>query len=281
MRKILVPTDFSENAFNALKYACQIFKNEKNELIILHAYADEVYAQDTSMQSSPLEELKEVTSLNSEKHLKQLLKKIQLYSPNSKYHYKTVSVFGALVDEINEWVNQKNIDIVVIGTRKKNNDCNITFGTNTLQVLKYVNCPVLVIPESYEYHPLKEVLFPTDYMIPYKQREMKLLCALTASFQSTIHMLYIDPIKKLSMRQLGNQKFLSLCLKKLELIFETSPEKDKTIAITKYIVHRNIDMLVLVNSRHSYIEDMLYQSTIDQIELNIQIPFLLMQNLPR
>ena len=37
MRKVVVPTDFSENAFNALKYACQIFKYERSEIFILHA----------------------------------------------------------------------------------------------------------------------------------------------------------------------------------------------------------------------------------------------------
>ena len=281
MRKILVPTDFSDNAFNALKYACQVFKYEKSEFFILHAYADEVYAQETLVQRAHLEELKGEISRNSEKKLKQILKKIKEYSPNPNHSYKTISVFGTLVDEVNEWVNQENTDIVVMGTRGKTNDRSITFGTNTLQILKYVSCPVLAIPESYEYHPPKEVLFPTNYMIPYKRREMKLLSALTASFRSTIHMLYIDPIKNLSMRQLDNQDFLSLSLKKPKLVFETSPEKDKTIAITKYIVHRNIDILVIVNSRHSYMEDMLYRSTIDKIGLHIKIPFLVMQNLPR
>ncbi len=281
MRKILVPTDFSDNAFNALQYASQVFKYEKSEVYVIHAYADEVYAQDTSMQRSYFEKLKEVTSQNSEKQLKQILKKIKEYSPNPNHKYKTISVFGTLVEEVNEWVNQENMDIVVMGTRGRTNDRSITFGSNTLQVLKYVDCPVLAIPESYEYHPPKEVLFPTNYMIPYKRREMKLLCELTGSFRSTIHMLYIDPIKNLSMRQLDNQELLRLCLRKPELVFETTPEKDKTIAITKYIVHRNIDLLVIVNSRHSYMEDMLYRSTIDKIGLHIKIPFLVMQNLPR
>lgn len=104
---------------------------------------------------------------------------------------------------------------------------------------------------------------------------------MSGSFRSNIHMLYIDPVKKLSLRQEDNQEFLRNCLPKANLIFETTPERDKTIAITKYIVHNDIDMLVLVNSRHSYLEDMLYQSTIDKIGLHIKIPFLVMQNLFR
>ncbi|HER39641.1 MAG TPA: universal stress protein, partial [Salinimicrobium catena] len=43
MRKIIIPTDFSENAFNALKFAAELFKYERSDFFILHAYADEVY----------------------------------------------------------------------------------------------------------------------------------------------------------------------------------------------------------------------------------------------
>ncbi len=46
MRKVVVPTDFSENAFNALKYACQLFKYTRSDFYILHAYADEDYQQE-------------------------------------------------------------------------------------------------------------------------------------------------------------------------------------------------------------------------------------------
>ena len=281
MRKVLVPTDFSENAFNALKYACQIFKYEISEFFIVHAYADEVYQNGASMKRNLLDELKERTFQNSEKQLKKILADIREYSPNPQHEYKTISSFGSLVDEVNDLVNQENMDIVVMGTRGKTNDRSITFGSNALQILKYVKCPVLAIPESYEYHAPRELLFPTNYMVPYKRRELKLLCEMTGSFRSTIHILYIDPVKKLSLRQEDNREFLKNCLKKPKLVFETSPEKDKTIAITKYIVHNNMDMLVLVNSRHSYLEDMLYQSTIDKMGLHVKIPFLVLQNLFR
>ncbi len=281
MRKILVPVDFSENAFNALKYACQVFKYERSEIFIMHAYADGVYQNNDSMKRSFFEELKEEASRNSEKQLKNVLEEIKHHYPNPQHNFKTVSAFGSLIDEINDWVNQENMDIVVMATRGETNDRSITFGSNTLQVLKYINCPVLAIPEGFEYSAPKEVLFPTNYLVPYKRRELKLLGDMSGSFRSTIHMLYIDPIRKLSLRQEDNQRFLRECLPKAKLIFESTEEKDKTIAITKYIVHNDIDMLVLVNSRHSYLEDMLGQSTIDKIGLHIKIPFLVMQNLFR
>ncbi len=281
MRKVLIPTDFSENAFNALKYACQIFKYERSEFFIVHAYADEVYHQNGSKDRGSFDELKEAIFRNSEKQLEKIRLAIKLYSPNPKHTYKTISAFGSLIDEVNDMVVQENMDIVVMGTRGKTNDRTITFGSNTLQVLKYVHCPVMAIPEGYEYHAPREVLFPTNYMLPYKRRELKLLCEMTGSFRSTIHLLYIDPLKNLSHRQEDNKQFLTDCLQKPNLIFETSDEKDKTIAITKYIVHKSIDMLVIVNSRHSYMEEILHRSTIDNIGLHVKIPFLVLQNVAR
>lgn len=281
MRKIVIPTDFSENAFNALKYACEIFKYERSDIFILHAYADEVYQQGNITDRSKLEIHKDELFRNSEEQLAAILEKIREYSPNPRHNFKKITAFGSLIDEVNDLVDQENMDIVVMGTRGAANDRNITFGSNTLQVMKYVQCPVLAIPEDYAYHSPKQLLFPTNYLIPYKRRELKLLCELTGSFRSTIHLLYIDPLKKLSLRQEDNQEFLKTGLSKANLIFETTPEKDKTVAITKYIVHNEIDMLVLVNSRHSHLEDLLIQSTLNKLGLHVKIPFLVLQNLAR
>jgi hypothetical protein len=57
--------------------------------------------------------------------------------------------------------------------------------------------------------------------------------------------------------------------------------KNKAQAIQEYIASKHIDFLVMVNSRHSFLEDMLYRSTIDEIGLTIKTPFLVMQNFPR
>ncbi|MEP0132647.1 MAG: universal stress protein [Eudoraea sp.] len=281
MRKVVVPTDFSKNAFNALKYACQLFKYTRCDFFILHAYADEVYQQDRVIERSKLDELKELTYKNSEKQLKKIIKDIFEYSPNPRHKFKSISAFGTLTDEINDLINMENADIVLMGTRGETNDRTITFGSKTIQVLKYVQCPVLAIPENYKYHPPKQLLFPSDYLVPHKRRELKLLCELTGSFRSSIHMLYIDSNKKLSLRQEDNMRFLKECLYKANLFFETTDGKDKTIAITKYIVHKEIDLLIMVNSRHSHLEQMLNQSTIEKIGLHIKIPFLVLQNLSR
>ncbi|WP_297761311.1 universal stress protein [uncultured Muriicola sp.] len=281
MRKIVVPTDFSDNAYNALKYACEIFKYERSEICVIHAFADEVYQLGNIKERGLLDKRKDEVEQKTASALSELMARIKEYAPNPKHKYTSIAAFGSLIDEVNDLVERENIDIVVMGTRGAANDRSNTFGSNTLNVMKYVQCPVLAIPEDYGYHQPKELLFPSNYLIPYKRRELKLLCELTGSFRSTIHLLYIDPMKKLSLRQEDNRDFLKAELRKANLIFETTPEKDKTMAITKYIVHQNIDMLVMVNTRHSHLEDLLMPTTLNKLGLHLKIPFLVLQNLAR
>ncbi len=282
MRKILIPTDFSENAINAIRYAVELFKYEQSDFFIIHAYADEVYDDNTLVSRKVFDELKDAIRNNSDNELAKIFETIQQVSPNPRHAYKMQSLFGTLIDEVNDLVDKENIDVVVMGTKGKRNDRNLSFGSNTLQVLKYVKCPVLAIPSGYSYTKQpKKILFPTDYRLPFKRRELKLLYTLTKSFRSGINFLYISKFDKLSIRQEDNKNFLSAALSESELMFHTVKAENLTTAINEFIKKNEIDFLVMINSRHSYLENILYQSTIDKIGLHIKIPFLVMQNLQR
>ena len=281
MRKILIPTDFSDNAMNAIEYALEFFKYERSEFFIMHAYQDEIYADNSLLTREKLEEVTNSIADKTEKKLQDTLKVIKEISPNPRYTYKLISENSMLIDEADKIVNEENIDIIIMGTRGKTNDRKLVFGSHTLQVLKYEQCPVLAIPENYKYTQPKHILFPTNYLIPYKRRELKLLCEMAYPYRTIIEMLYISKSKKLSLRQEDNQRFIKeeLCNNKIN--FNTISNKNISNAIFTYIKENNIDLLVMVNTRHSFLEDILYQSIIDKMGLYIEIPFLALQNVRR
>ncbi|MFT4832045.1 MAG: nucleotide-binding universal stress UspA family protein [Psychroserpens sp.] len=281
MKTILIPTDFSANALNAISYAVKFFKYQRCDMYLMHAYADEVYSNSGDLPTSDFGVFKDEIKKKVDGALEKLLEKTNEISPNPRHQYKSLSVFGSLIDSANDFVDEMNIDIVVMGTKGETNDQKLTFGSHTLQVLKYVQCPVLAIPENYEYIKPKKILFPTDYMVPYKRRELKLLCDLACSYRSEIHFLYLTKFEKLARRQEDNKIFLEGALQELTLIFEIVDSEERTDTIQKYIEINDIHLLVMVNSRHSFLENILYQSTIDQLGLAIKVPFLVMQNLVR
>ncbi|MFD1096291.1 universal stress protein [Salegentibacter chungangensis] len=281
MRKIVIPTDFSVNAFNAFKYAVDLFKYEKSEFFVVHAYADEVYDQEVILSRELMEELKAKTLERTNKELQLLLDKIKEYSPNPRHSFKAISTFGSLVDGVNHLINKENADVAIMGTRGKTNDRSISFGSNTLQVLKYVQCPVLSIPEDFEYKRPEKMLFPSNFLIPYQKRELKLVAELAKSYRSEIHMIYISNFPADSYRQKDNQIILKEQFHESDFYFHCVDEGDKLEIIKKFIKDLEIDLLIMVNSRHTYLESILYQSTIDKIGLHPKIPFLVLQNYNR
>ncbi|SEL26113.1 Nucleotide-binding universal stress protein, UspA family [Maribacter orientalis] len=281
MTTILIPTDFSKNAMHAIKYAIQLYKCERTNFYFLHAYADEIYGPFKENGGKSIEEQKEITRKNVDQSLKNTITELTEKYHNPKHSFKTVSTFESLVDAVNDLANQINVDLVIMGTQGKTADKKITFGSHTVQVFKYVSCPVLAIPENYEYRQPKKILFPTDYMLPYKRRELKLLNTLAAEFKSEVHCLYISDFEELSHRQIDNKQFLQESLPNAYLFDERTPVKNKGEAIMEYILEKDINLLVMVNARHSYLEDLLYRSTVVDIGLHPKIPFMVMQNLPR
>lgn len=281
MKTLLIPTDFSPNAMNAIDYAVKFFKYERCDIYFMHAYADEVYSKAVDMDTEGFNAFKQTVEMEVEAVLTDMLSKVLETSPNPRHHYHCIKVFGSLIDSVNDLVMEKNMDMVVMGTKGKTADRNITFGSQTLQVLKYVQCPVLAIPEKYAYAKPKKILFPTDFMVPYKRRELKLLQDLCCSYRSEIHFLYLSNFEKLSRRQEDNKLFLEGSLQDLELVFETVKGGNRAETIQRYLQLQEIQMLVMVNSRHSVLESMLYRSTIDQLGLEAAIPFMVMQNMAR
>ena len=255
MRKILIPTDFSKNSLNAIKYATELFKHGPTQIYLLHAFSEEVYDEKMRLEDAVFEDLKQVAMKHSEAALDKLKKEIFSFSPNPKHSIYAISEFGLLVDSVNDWVEKENIDIVVMGTQGKTHDKKLTFGTNTLQVIKYVKCPVLAIPSEYIHANLENILFSTDFLLPYKRRELKMLANMAKFFAAKVHFMYVSKFPKLSLRQQDNKAFLKATFNENHITFLQKEDSDVTKSINNFIVENKVDMLVMINTRHSYLEN--------------------------
>lgn len=281
MRKIAIPTDLSDNAKNAFEYAMALF-NESSIFYIIHAYAEAVFLPETlNLPDDKIDIKKKEVAINCETQINKLIDEMREKYPESNHQFRVLTNCGYLLSEVNQLVNSENIDILVMGTRGKTNDRNITFGSNTLQVLKEVQCPVLCIPENYNYKTPKKILFPTNYMIPYQKRELNLVNEICSYYNAQVHLLYVSNFGLLSKRQKSNQEFLHMQLDTDSITFHQIEESSKTNIFNETIDQMDIDLLVMVNSRRSYLEHLFAQSTIDKIGLKPKTPFLVLQNLAR
>lgn len=278
MKAILIPTDFSENAMNAIKFALEFFKHHTAEFYFMHAYQNDVYDHIDLISRDDFDKVLKEVKAESQTNLEALLETVNQIAPNPRYTYHIISSYNTLVEEADLIVDGKNIDLIVMGTKGKSNKKSIVYGSNTLHVLKYVQCPVMAIPTNFQNTPIKHVLFATNYLIPYKRRELKLLSDLVSPYRSKIDVVYVSKVNKLSIRQEDNRAFIQDTLGKNDINFNCVDDVTVENCIINYIKKFDIDMLVLVNTRHSFVEDMLFDSPVDKMSLNLNIPLLVLQN---
>ena len=266
---------------NAITYALEFFKYQKTTFYFMHAYQNEFYDHEELTSREKYKDVLESVKNESQTNLEQLLNTVKKLAPHPRFTYHTISAYNTLVEEANLITDDKNIDLIVMGTKGKSDERHIIFGSQTFQVLKYVQCPVLAIPSNYTNTQPKHILFPTNYLMPYKRRELKLLSELAKSYRSTIDVLYISKSNKLSMRQEDNQSFIKDTLHDNKVNFCHEDSKKVADSIKNYIREKDIDIITMVNTQHSFLEDMLFPSTIDKVSLGLEIPLLAMQNTTR
>jgi len=160
MKTILVPTDFSINAENALQYAVNIAKRTQAKIILLHTF--HIEHNSAPLPVNMVEKQIEVTRQNSNAHLKALCNKV---SHNSKNLIDFISSHNFLIDEILTLSEERNIDLIVMGTQGANGKLGRQiFGTNSSKVIEKAKCPVITIPEGNSHFDIKTIVYATEYL---------------------------------------------------------------------------------------------------------------------
>lgn len=276
MYSIILTTDFSPGASNAIRYALELLKYERVQITLLHAEAssEAEFSQNDIPQSDDKHSDSEVAKL------KKCLQEVYQQSPNPQHRFKAVCTSKGLLDAINDFVHDSPIDMVVMGTRGEASNAS-GLGSQTLQAIKFLPVPVLAVPENYGNLQPERILFPTDYNFPFKKWELKLLSTLARRFVCQITFLNVTKIADLKPRQKENKGMLEDYFRDVRTNFENASGLNLLDVINKKRKEHVIDLLVMANHRHSFMEELLDQGVISQLSLTTEIPFLVLQNLER
>ena len=273
MKKILLPTDFSENSYNAIRYAVQLFSNEDCSFYLLNTYTPILYDNEYLVYSATQPTLTEIYRNNSAKGLNRILKRIKRNFSNDKHEYHKISSFNILTDEIKEQAKEKEIDLIVMGTKGATGADEILFGSNTVQAIKKAKCPLLAIPAHFEFTPPKNILLPTDFETDLPVL-LGILKDISTSYSSNIHILHVYFGEELTNEQENRKKALSNAFKNNGHHFYSIAEKSVPQAIYDFQEDNSVDMLVMVNNKHSFFENLLFRPVINEIGFHVKVPFL-------
>jgi len=282
MKNILLPTDFSDNAWNATKYAIELFKDEECVFHLLNTYTPAIASSRFMATSLSGGELEDGVRSNSERGLKNVLNKINKTNKYPGHSFKAISSFSLLVDEIKEIVEKKAIDLIVTGTKGASGLDEVFMGSNTVRIIKSVkNSPVLAIPQFFEYVKPSEIAFATDFNRFYSQSELQPMIDLAHTFKATIRIVHVQyEIKALTEIQQFNLNMLRKYLSECEYYLHTVSELNsvsKTLEV--FAEELDIHLLAMLNFQHSYMEKMTREPVVKRLAFHTQIPLLVIPEL--
>lgn len=268
---ILLPSDFSDNAWSAAMYAFQLYKKEPCTFYFLHAWTFSSSLSRTYITSSYIDTLKN----DSDVHLKELLDLAEVNKTNAEHKFQTIFSTESLLDAIETAVKAHNIELVVMGTKGASGVGEFLFGSNTVNIVSKMKlCPILIIPAGYEFTIPKQIAFPTDYNHFYGEEldQIKHVCKL---HNSKIRVFHINDKSNLTEKQNYNLAMLKAYLEDHRHSCHWMIDYDnKEHAIKDFIKEFKIDMLTMISYKHSFFEDIIKEPVVKKIGLHPTVPFL-------
>jgi nucleotide-binding universal stress UspA family protein len=186
MNRILVPTDFSEQADNALKVAAMLAKSHDAEIYLLH------------MMEIPMQQL---DPINAQSDVPEVLFFMKL--AHKKFNDLMSSDFleGVTVhetvkadltfNEIKEACKEFNIDIIIMGSHGATGIKEMFVGSNAEKVVRTSEVPVLVIKNEHESFKISDFVFASDFKNDNKETYEQAI-NFAESIDAKIHLLLVN-----------------------------------------------------------------------------------------
>ncbi len=273
MTRILLPTDFSENALTAIRYALTLYKDLKCTFFLLNSYMPPVYHTEYLMGSPAQIGLGDIVQQNSQDNLEALKNTLEKEFNNPLHTFITHSALNVLSSEITRTVEAEKIDIIVMGTQGASGAKEILLGTNTVHVIKNAKCQVLVIPSSFEYEAPEQILFPNDFEVWLDKKSLEQLLKITHSHISQVNVMHVYTGDELNPIQEKNKEQLAKVLSESGFFHEV-PSNEVIAAINEFQIKQKINLLVMIQNKHTFFERLFIEPVIKKIGFHVTVPFL-------
>lgn len=269
MKTILVPTDFSESAENALKVAKFIARKTKATIHLANFYSLPVVDYSYPGISMPAELMDQIR-----KGAKEGIHKLKNELEAEGYAVASTIEMGMVADEVVDLGSKLNADLIIMGTTGASGIINKIIGSNAAHVMERTKQPILLVPQGCNCSSINNVV----YLDELKEDDIAVLTQLFAFTDE----LGVKNIKLLNVNtgffyQAINEELMIQLDKKfgLEKIkLETVDGIDVKEGIDHYLENHKIDLVVMSTHKKTLLERIFSSSNTKEMALYSKIPLL-------
>lgn len=272
MKTIIIPTDFSPIATNAMNYGIGMAKELGANIILFHTYNIPMSVTEVPVQMAGIEEMRR----SAEKKL-QLLKDSIEHITSGEIKVATEIRLGNTIDELEDYCSKSTPMFIIMGTRGSADIDTTFFGSTSLRAIRHLTYPVIVVPPGKTYQNIKKIGFACDFKQVVQTTPVNKIREIIHRFDAKLYVLNIDHNDlKFSPDTPHESIVLHEILSDLNPSYHFIDYPDIEEGIRKFAEENNLDMLIVIPKKHTLLESLFHKSSSKELIHHTHVPIMCM-----
>jgi nucleotide-binding universal stress UspA family protein len=268
MKTIIVPTDFSPIAENAMRFGLDMALNIEASLMLVHVYQVPVSVNEVPMAIVSVEDMRKA----SEEKLASLKQDLERISAGRIKIY-TEARLGTVADELDELCHVIQPFAVVMGTQGANRIERILFGSNTLHAIRHLSVPVLVIPPGASFRPVHKIGLACDFRDVVPTTPDKEIKTVVQEFKAELHVLNVDHDNRHFAPDTPMQSsLLNTMLEGLNPQYHFIDKENIDEGLNEFAEKNDLDFLIVIPKKHNALDGLFHKSHTKEMAFHSHVP---------
>ncbi len=274
MKNILVPVDFSEHSTTALRNALSMAEKLKMNLILMHSLQLPIGFTNSAVVGGHYDHL----HVQRESAQNRLEKMIEGIAASDGVTCTTRVTYGNLAHAVNKAVKENEVGLVIMASSGKNGFLDNLTGSNSYNIVKEIDCPMIVLPENADILTMKHIALAGDYAKAYEPAVFEELVDIAKNFFAHIHVIHVDKDPTLEDAEIDIAKSLHLYLKDVPHSFHFKTYEDIEDGLVQFCLDNEVDLLAMIPRQHSLLDWFMESSVSKQMLNDIPLPLMMLQD---
>lgn len=259
MKQILVASDFSKCAANAMAYAVELAKVLQLKICVIHAIQHTEGVNNSTYNAIFIEKYYE----NKRQALKEWAAGFIAQDKDAPVHMTTLCHVGFLKNVVSHYINQHPVELLIMGTAGSTGITAVG-GSNVSMMVRKIKIPTLIIPLEIKFKKTPIITLATDFETRLSAEDVNALNKMVKAFgPAKMQVLYVAGKPEGKAILIGESKLKDL-IKHTKLEFNYISNNSAINGIINFIASNETDILCLVKHQHNIIYRLFTRSTVNQ-----------------
>ena len=280
MKNILIPTDFSQNASDALDYALHLLGGSKAHIHIVnvvpvHAVPGDVPLNTSELVTAELEEARKAMDA-----IKEFSKVFYGEGGGAQIKVTTKVAVGGVAYNVKQEANEIKADLIIMGTQGVNHSfAEKVLGSISTSTINEAPCPVILVPIGYKFKPIDNMIFATNlnHADPY---ELWRATELIKPHVGRVRCVYVTKDEsKIEKEELESfAKYMIEHSPSIQTVFNVEESNSVEKTLSEYAENYDAEMIIMHRSRKSFWKDLFGVRHTKKMASWLKVPMIVMNN---